>query len=331
MRIVVCVHLALALTTVSLIVQGIRATLVGRVTVESGAVIPNSKIRLVNTATGDTRDARSNGTGDFALPQLPPGDYVLTIEQAGFSTDVRRGIVLETGQEARLDIILKAGAHTQEVQEVMSARLPRWFRAKTLLLQPNVFAPAQGSNLGFRGGFNVAGNSEIANQYLLDGVDNNDEATNQPLHRPILDSVREFRVLTGTYSAEFGANLGGTATVLRAGFGTFYNHQIVGNGITPLFRNSPFRQRQTSGPFQATDRPNPADAFVGSPSVVAPGIQQNFRSAGISIRRFQALAPSTAGGPSLLSRILREGLSLPAGIRIFTDSPPASNADSRKV
>jgi hypothetical protein len=64
-------------------------------------------------------------------------------------------------------------------------------------LQPNVFAPAQGSNLGFRGGFNVAGNSEIANQYLLDGIDNNDETTNQPLHRPVLDGVREFRVLTG--------------------------------------------------------------------------------------------------------------------------------------
>src|SRR5207247_3368059 len=80
-------------------------------------------------------------------------------------------------------------------------------------LQPNVFATAQGSNLGFRGGFNVAGNSEIANQYLLDGVDNNDEATNQPLHRPILDTVREFRVLTGTYSAEFGRQSGGQIIV----------------------------------------------------------------------------------------------------------------------
>lgn len=45
---------------------------------------------------------------------------------------------------------------------------------------------------------------------------------------------------------------GGTRTVIRAGFGTFYNLQILGNGITPLSRNSPFRQRQTAGPFSAT-------------------------------------------------------------------------------
>src|SRR5260370_30373638 len=68
-------------------------------------------------------------------------------------------------------------------------------------------------------------------------------------------------------------------TVIRAGFGTFYNHQIVGNGLTPLSRNSPFRLRQTSGPFQSTDRPNLANAFSGTPSVVAPGIQEDFRTA----------------------------------------------------
>src|SRR5438093_5751836 len=80
-------------------------------------------------------------------------------------------------------------------------------------MQTNVFETAQGSNVGFRGGLNVAGNSEIANQYILDGVDNNDETTNQPLHRPVLDTVREFRVLTGTYSAEYGRQAGGQVMV----------------------------------------------------------------------------------------------------------------------
>src|SRR5262249_43461289 len=65
----------------------------------------------------------------------------------------------------------------------------------------------------------------------------------------------------------------------RAVFGTCFNHQIVGNGMTPVSVNSPFRLRQTSGPFQATDRPVLADAFSGIPSVVAPGIDPNFRTA----------------------------------------------------
>jgi hypothetical protein len=84
-------------------------------------------------------------------------------------------------------------------------------------LQPNVFLPAQGSALGFRGGFNVAGNSEIANNFLLDGIDNLDETTNQPNHLPVLDAVREFRVLTGTYGAEYGRQSGGQVIVNTKG------------------------------------------------------------------------------------------------------------------
>jgi hypothetical protein len=72
--------------------------------------------------------------------------------------------------------------------------------------------------------------------------------------------------------------------VIRAGFGSFYNLQIVGNGITPLSRNSPFRQRQTSGPFAGTLRPLPnvADLFVGNPTIVPPGIDPKFRTAYIN-------------------------------------------------
>ncbi|MGH8248211.1 MAG: hypothetical protein ACREUU_17455, partial [Gammaproteobacteria bacterium] len=75
---------------------------------------------------------------------------------------------------------------------------------------------------------------------------------------------------------------GGTGTVVRAGFGVFYNYQIVGNGITPLSRNSPFRLRQTAGPFNPPVRPNLSDAFSGNPSVIPPGIQEDFKTAYIN-------------------------------------------------
>src|SRR5262249_36735390 len=142
---------------------------------------------------------------------------------------------LETGQGARVDITLVAGAGTQHVEITAATpggsaadaslgavvdqkkivELPLHRRAYLQLppVQPNVFAPAQNSTVGFRGGFNVAGNSEIANNYLLDGIDNNDETTNQPSHRPILDAVREFKVLTGTYGAEYGRQAGGQIIV----------------------------------------------------------------------------------------------------------------------
>src|SRR5215813_3836344 len=224
--------------------QGIRATVVGRVTDQSGAIVPGVKITITNAATNESRSAVTSDTGDYALPQLPPGDYNLTTEMTGFSK-VSQRFVLETGQGARVDIVLKAGAITEEVavtavspllstenssignvvdqKKIVELPLNGRDYLQLAQLQPNVFAPAQNSTIGFRGGFNVAGNSEIANNYIKDGIDNNDETTNQPLHRPILDAVREFRVLTGTYSAEYGRQAGGQVIVTtRSGTNRFH-------------------------------------------------------------------------------------------------------------
>src|SRR5260370_30518108 len=158
----------------SLLGQGIRATLVGRITDASGAVIPHAKVKVVNVATNESRTAEASDTGDFALPQLGPGEYSLTVEQPGFNTEIRRGISLETGQEARVDITLTAGSLTQEISVSAAAPLVSSENAtvgnvveqkkivelplngrdylQLAQLHPNVYAPAQGSNLGFRGG-----------------------------------------------------------------------------------------------------------------------------------------------------------------------------------
>src|SRR4030095_8938642 len=224
----------IACFSLDLCAQGIRATVVGRVTDQTGAVVPGVAITIMNTGTNESRMTVTSDSGDYTVPQLPPGDYNLTAEIPGFNKVVQR-FVLETGQDARVDVVLKAGA-ANELVEVTAispllatenssignvvdqkkiGELPLNGRDYLQLaqLQPNVFAPAQNSTLGFRGGFNVAGNSEVANNYLLDGVDNNDETTNQPSHRPILDAVREFKVLTGTYGDEYGRQAGGEVVV----------------------------------------------------------------------------------------------------------------------
>jgi hypothetical protein len=272
----------LALWAAVLHAQGIRANLVGRITDESNAVIPRAKITLVNTGTSETRTAWSGDNGEFTLAQLPPGEYSLTVEMAGFDKEVRRGIVLETGQDGRLDVVLKIGSVTSEVVVSSAAplissenatvgnvvdqkkivELPLNGRDYLQLaqLQPNVFAPAQGSNLGFRGGFNVAGNSEIANQYILDGIDNNDETTNQPLHRPILDAVREFRVLTGTYSAEYGRQAGGQVIVTtRSGENQFHG------AAWDFHRNAPLDARNFFAPQKPAFHRNQFGGVLGGP------------------------------------------------------------------
>ena len=80
-------------------------------------------------------------------------------------------------------------------------------------LTPGVVPPTQGSNLGFRGGFNVAGNAETNNNFTLNGFDNNDSAINTPNFRPSIDAIQEFTILTGVYGAQYGYASGGQVVV----------------------------------------------------------------------------------------------------------------------
>src|SRR5262249_13359653 len=262
--------------------QGVRATIVGRVTDDTGAVLPGANITITNVGTNESRSVIANDNGEYAIPQLAPGQYTLTAEFAGFNKVIRSGIVLETNQQARLDVVLKVGTLSEEVEVSAAAPLVTTENAalgnvvdqkkivelplngrdylQLAFLQPNVFVTAQGSNLGFRGGLNVAGNSEIANQYLLDGIDNNDETTNQPLHRPILDAVREFKVLTGTYSAEYGRQAGGQGIVTPQS-GTNALH----GSVWEFHRNSVLDARNFFAPQKPSFRRNQFGGVLGGP------------------------------------------------------------------
>ncbi|MGH9800941.1 MAG: TonB-dependent receptor domain-containing protein, partial [Blastocatellia bacterium] len=125
---------------------------------------------------------------------------------------------------------------------------------------------------------------------------------------------------------------GGTKTVIRAGIGTFYNLQIVGNGITPLSRNSPFRNRQTSGPFAATVRPLPnvADAFIGNPTIVPPGIDPFFKTAYYNQWSF-GVQRELAGNLGLeVTYLGSSGHKLPIGVNINQAIPGAGSVNSRR-
>jgi hypothetical protein len=273
--------LVMALCSGLALSQGFRATIGGRVTDKTGAVIASAKIKVVNTGTNEKRELTANSTGDYAVPQLAPGEYTVTIEAPGFSKHVQR-VVLETGEQARLDVVLSLGMVTETVEaettaplvssenatmgnvvdQVKIEELPLNGRNYLQLaqLQPNVFAPAQGSTVGFRGGFNVAGNSEVANNYLMDGIDNNDETTNQPLAQPILDAVQEFKVLTGTYSAEYGRQGGGQVIVnTRSGTNDFHG------SVYEFHRNSVFDATNFFAPKKPSFKRNQFGAVIGGP------------------------------------------------------------------
>jgi hypothetical protein len=215
--------------------QSFTATIRGTVRDQSGAVVPGANITVQNTNKGWTRTTVTNGLGDYVITQLPADTYSITAQLTGFKTEVREAVVLQVGQEGRIDftlavggleekVVITAGAPLVQSENAMVGNVIDEQKIKEMPLNgrefwqlariaPNVFEPPQGSTLGFRGGFNVAGNPEVNNYFILDGIDNNDETTAQPTHRPSVDGIREFKVLTGLYSAEYGRQSGGQIVI----------------------------------------------------------------------------------------------------------------------
>ncbi|HXN25248.1 MAG TPA: TonB-dependent receptor [Candidatus Dormibacteraeota bacterium] len=262
--------------------QTFTATLSGRVIDPSGGAVVGAKVTIHNVGTNQEQTVTIAGDGNFVLPLLPPGEYSLSVEATGFKREVRSGITLQVGQQVGIEIKLSLGNVSEVIQvsedvplvQSENASLGNVVDQKKIVelplngrdylqlaqLQPNVFAPAQGSTLGFRGGINIAGNSEVANNYTMDGIDNNDETTNQPLHRPILDAVREFKVVTGTYAAEYGRQAGGQIIVTtKSGTNQFHGSAFE------FYRDSIFDASNFFAPAKPTFRRNQFGGVIGGP------------------------------------------------------------------
>ena len=219
------------------------ATLHGRAEDPTGGVLAGVTVTALHVETGLKRSATTDAQGTFALATLPVGAYEMRAEHAGFRPLVRRGVVLTVAESATLRLRLELGAATEEVtieadlggvqtrsgdlsylvSEETIKRLPLNGRNYTDLafLQPGVIAfPHRdtGSVVAHGVGASVNGQDPRANVYLLDGTLMND-FTNGPAGSAAgttlgLEMVREFRVETSAYSAEYGRNAGGQIIVV---------------------------------------------------------------------------------------------------------------------
>ncbi len=218
--------------------QGTSGVIAGVITDPQGAVIPGASVSIRNLDTGLTRQVSSDASGYYRAAGLPPGLYQIRVEQRGFSTEVRTGLTLTVAQEAVVNFQLKVSQVAQEivitgeapvvetagstlsglVDEKKIRDLPLNGRdmAQLILLQPGVVnsrASVQSSNTGHGTRFSVAGARPSQNLFALDGTTINDALNNTPgSAQGVLvgvETVKEFRVLTNTYSAEYGRSAGG--------------------------------------------------------------------------------------------------------------------------
>src|SRR5260370_6584914 len=250
----ICVALLLCLPAAA---QENSATLSGQVLDPSGAGIPGARVVARNVQTGIERVTLTNDTANYTIPLVPNGAYDISDEKEGLKKYIQTGVVLAVDQHARIDFHLQVGAASESVQVTAEVPLTQTDTSSVgsvidnrkvvelplngrefyglALLAPGVAPPAQGSILSFRGGFNVAGASELNNNFTLNGLENNDQLLSAPAFRPSVDAIQEFKILTGTFPAEYGRNSGSQVVVTtKTGGNAFHGSafEFLRNSVT---------------------------------------------------------------------------------------------------
>ena len=267
--------------------SGPTGTITGTVTDPSGAVVPKARITVLNEATNAIRNAETNDDGDFTVALLPPSRYRVTAESPGFRKSIFGDITVDVDQTVRADFALEVGAATEEVRvkdtppaiqtdtstlgQVVNNRLVQELPLNErnflnfALLVPGSQLPAEGSQNSTQGGaLSVNGAREQSNNFLLDGVDNNDPYINQYVALPSVDAIQEFKVQSSDYSAEYGRGGGAQINVvLKSGTNAFHGT------LFEYFRN---RSMDAKNYF---DFPDCTSASVPGECGGIPGLQRN--------------------------------------------------------
>ncbi|MCZ6767796.1 MAG: TonB-dependent receptor [Acidobacteria bacterium] len=214
-----------------------RGNISGTVTDQTGGTVPGAEITITNVNTGVTRETVTADSGRYEALSLPAGNYEIRASLTGFQTSIRAGITLTVGRTAVVDHILQVGEVTEAVivteeaafvetttatvsqvvnqQQVEDLPLPGRDMMELAFLQPGVLRIAQRNDQrGFSGmgeKMTVAGARGQQNNFLIDGVSNNDLSGNpQGASGAFLgaESVQEFQIITNNYSAEYRSQAG---------------------------------------------------------------------------------------------------------------------------
>ena len=207
-----------------------QANLTGVVNDQTGAVVPGAAVLLENRATREKAETQTNGSGGYRLPFLKAGEYDLTVTKSGFDAAKVTGIRLTVGLTATVNLALRSGTVQQEVTvtaaavqlEQQSATLGNVVGAKQMVELPLLgrnpynlvlLAPGVLPRGSAGSGPIVNGGRSNTSAILLDGAETRNSTTNDIAYTPPLETVQEFKVLTNSFSSEFGRSGGGVLTV----------------------------------------------------------------------------------------------------------------------
>jgi hypothetical protein len=246
---------------VSLVLPGLAwaqstARLRGAVTDEQGAVVAGAQIVVRNQATGEERSTVTDKVGEYQIASLPVGLYRIEVQATGFQPRAIKDVLLEVAQTVVQNVRLAVGVVTEAVDvvgeapviESVTTSVGQVIDQRTVqeiplngrhfvdlgLLIPGSVAPSQQSGfltVPLRGqgsfSFNTAGNREDTVNFMVNGINLNDQVQNQITFQPSINTVAEFKVDNSTLSAEYGRSSGAVVNIAtRSG-----TNEIHGEGF----------------------------------------------------------------------------------------------------
>jgi hypothetical protein len=276
MKLALCVLAVILAAPLYVNGQQVTAAIQGQVIDPSGAPVVSAAVTAKDVDRGTVFTSSTNSEGIYSLPRIPVGRYEIRAEAKGFQTAVQTAVTLELNQTAKVDFSMKIG-QVSETVEVSSAApllqtettmlgtvinsktneaLPlatRNYVQLTLLapgsVHPDPSTMTNGSATGGGGRPYVNGNREQANNFLLDGLDNNQVSDNLVGYTPSVDAIEEFNMITNNASAEFGNYMGGIiSTSIKSG-----TNQYHGDAFE-FFRNDVLNANSWSNNWNGSPR-----------------------------------------------------------------------------
>ncbi len=274
------------------------ASVTGRISDSSGAMLPGAHIKMTAVDTGIVHETTADASGTYSFPSLPIGAYMLEVGATGFQTYSQKGIVLQVNDAVPINITMKVGQVTQKVEvqadvsmvqtqqnmvsQIMDKQrivdLPLNGRDPTQLITISGAAVnhSDGTNTGNKSFYTsqsiaIAGSAGDTTNYLLDGGDNNDSFTNVNMPFPFPDALAEFSVETSVLPARNGLHPGGLVNaVTKSGSNQWHGDafEFVRNGDVNALNffakaQDSLKRNQFGGTFGGRIIPNKVFFFGG--------------------------------------------------------------------
>ena len=291
-RLVLCALALFAglLAPVMLHAQGVSGTILGTITDQQGAAIGKAEISARSVDTGVTRKGNSADNGDYRITAVPAGTYEVSIGAPGFKTEVRSGIIVTVGADSAANFQLTVGAVTEKVEvtaevaqvDTSSATMGGFVNSTTIRelplngrdwLQLALLQPGVQYNAGSSGGndslrtqrgngmqISVSGGRMAENVFRIDGLVVNDFANSGPgsaLRVNMgVDAIREFSILSNSYTAEYGRGASGVINAItKSGTNEYHgsayyfhrNSALDARNFFDGLNVAPFRRHQFGG------------------------------------------------------------------------------------